>query len=144
VLKSVYINKDILDADVFINLPIAKHHISAIFTSCMKNLIGATYYMKLFHILGLNQAIADLSLFLKPTINIVDLTKILLTNGPRGPGRIENKDTIIMGKDIVNLDAYIAKTYFKINPKDIRYIKEASELGIGNIKQEDNILHLVL
>jgi uncharacterized protein (DUF362 family) len=133
IVKSVYIMKDIFDSDVFINVPVAKVHSEAVLTLSMKNLIGATLKMGELHTVNLHQAIADLSLYIKPSLIIVDATRILLTNGPSGPGKVEELNTIIIGEDPVAVDSYTAETLFGIRGADVPHIKIASEMGLGEI-----------
>ncbi|MDW8030182.1 MAG: cytoplasmic protein, partial [Armatimonadota bacterium] len=52
------------------------------------------------------------------------------SGGPAGPGRLEQKDTIIASTDIVAADAYAA-TLFGMKPEDVPYIIKADELGVG-------------
>jgi len=135
VVKSVYIMKDILNSDVFINVPVAKVHSEAVLTLSMKNLIGATLRMSELHTVNIHQAIADLSLYLKPSLIIMDATRILLTNGPSGPGKVQELNTIIVGEDPVAVDSYTA-TLFGIRGEDVPHIKIASEMGLGEIDLE--------
>ncbi len=132
VLRSVEIVKDILDADVFINIPIAKHHSQGGLTLSMKNLMGINWNRGFFHANGLHQAIADLSTAVKQDLIIMDANRILLTNGPGGPGQTRDEKTVIAGTDPVAIDAYATK-WFDRTPQDIRHIEYAYELGVGEI-----------
>jgi uncharacterized protein (DUF362 family) len=60
----------------------------------------------------------------------VDATRIMVTGGPRGPGKVETPGQIILGVDPVAVDAYAA-TLFKKKPFDIPHIKIAHEMKIG-------------
>lgn len=131
-LQNVEIIKEILDADVFINIPIAKHHSEAGLTLGMKNLMGINWNRGYFHQNGLHQCIADLSTVVKPDLIIMDANRILLTNGPGGPGQTREDKTVIAGTDPVAIDAYSA-TLFNRTPQDIRHIQYAYELGAGEI-----------
>lgn len=131
-LQNVEIIKEILDADVFINIPIAKHHSEAGLTLCMKNLMGINWNRQYFHQNGLHQAIADVSTVVRTDLIIMDANRILLTNGPSGPGQTRDDKTVIAGTDQVAVDAYTA-TLFNRTPQDIRHIQYAYELGMGEI-----------
>lgn len=131
-LQNVEIIKEILDADVFINIPIAKHHSETGLTLCMKNLMGINWDRQYFHQNGLHQAIADLSTVVKTDLIIMDANRILLTNGPSGPGQTRDDKTVIAGTDQVAVDAYTA-TLFNRTPQDIRHIQYAYESGMGEI-----------
>lgn len=131
-LQNVEIIKEILDADVFINVPIAKHHSQTEVTLSMKNLMGINWDRAFFHINGLDQAIADLNTVVKPDLIIMDANRILLTNGPAGPGQTRDERTVIAGTDPVAMDAYTTALFDRA-PRDIRHIRFAYESGIGEM-----------
>ncbi len=125
---------DALDADVLINLPIAKDHGSTRLTLGMKNLMGLIQDRGGFHSRGLDQCIADLSSSLKPQLTVVDAVRILMENGPTGGNLDDVKvtDTVIASADIVAADAY-ATTLFGMTGKDIGYIRLGAEMGLGQM-----------
>ncbi|MCX7831877.1 MAG: DUF362 domain-containing protein, partial [Actinobacteria bacterium] len=130
-LKRCEVYREILDADVFINVPIAKHHGLARLTLGMKNLMGVVKNRPSFHF-NLGQRVADLASLIRPTLTVIDAVRILTDNGPTG-GRLEDVkklDTVIASTDFVAADAY-ATTLFGLKPDDIGYIKAASEMGLG-------------
>jgi uncharacterized protein (DUF362 family) len=133
-ILSVYdvrVLKQVLDADVFINVPIAKTHGSARLTLGMKNLMGIIQDRGAWHRSGdLHQCIADFVTAVKPHLTVIDAIRILASGGPKGPGRVEQKDTIIASTDIVAADAY-ATTLFGLTPNDVPHIIKAAELGVG-------------
>jgi uncharacterized protein (DUF362 family) len=127
----VRVLKQVLDADVFINVPIAKTHGSARLTLGMKNLMGIIQDRGAWHRSGdLHQCIADFITAVKPHLTVIDAIRILASGGPKGPGRVEQKDTIIASTDIVAADAY-ATTLFGLTPNDVPHIIKAAELGVG-------------
>ncbi|MFN4181033.1 MAG: DUF362 domain-containing protein, partial [Armatimonadota bacterium] len=127
----VRVLKQVLDADVFINVPIAKTHGSARLTLGMKNLMGVIQDRGAWHRSGdLHQCIADFVTAIKPHLTVIDAVRILASGGPKGPGRVEQKDTIIASTDIVAADAY-ATTLFGLKPEDVPHIVKAAELGVG-------------
>jgi uncharacterized protein (DUF362 family) len=133
VIKSDTCIKDILKADVFINVPIAKTHSATRLTLGLKNLMGCNWDRQAWHqSASLDQCIADYATAIKPDLTILDATRILLTNGPKGPGKTKDVKKIIAGTDPVAVDAFGA-TLFNIKPSDIGYIKFAHELGVGEI-----------
>jgi uncharacterized protein (DUF362 family) len=128
-----------LAADKVINIPIAKHH----------SLTGATLGMKNWYgILGgqrhrlhqrIHESLADLADFMRPTLTIMDAYRVLLRNGPTG-GNLADvalKKTLIAGTDPVALDAYTAKAYWDLDVDQLRYLKLASERGLGNLSFEN-------
>ena len=127
----VRVLKQVLDADVFINVPIAKTHGSARLTLGMKNLMGVIQDRGSWHRSGdLHQCIADFVTAVKPHLTVIDAIRILASGGPKGPGRVEQKDTIIASTDIVAADAYAA-TLFGLTPSDVPHIIKAAELEVG-------------
>ncbi len=138
VLRKVEIMKEVLKADVLINLPTAKSHSSSGVSLSMKNLMGVIWDRRYFHKkVDLNQAIADLSTVIKPDLIILDASRVLTDGGPGGPGTVESHETIVAGVDPVAVDAYgvgITKWYGKdFSAQQVKHILYAHELGIGEI-----------
>lgn len=132
-LKSAKVHELILSSDVFINVPILKHHDSTSLSIAMKNLMGVVLDRGYWHRNNLAQCIADFPTFKKPTLNIVDAYRVMMKNGPRG---VSVADVAIMkaqliSTDMVAIDAAATKLFGK-NPMDIAYIKNAHDMGIGN------------
>ena len=131
-IKSWQVYQDILKADVFINIPIAKHHSSARLTLAMKGLMGVIENRNGIHF-SIDQRIADLSTLIKPTLNVVDGVRILTSHGPTGGSLdyVQMTNTVIASADIVAVDSYATQLFFKIKPQDIGYIKIGAEMGLG-------------
>jgi uncharacterized protein (DUF362 family) len=131
-LKKTRVHELILEADVFINVPVLKEHSGAGMTCAMKNLMGIAWDRGDFHQLGLDQCIADIGLFRKPALNIVDAAKVMLSGGPRGHAgsRYDEQQMLILSSDIVAIDAVGARTLGKA-PSDFGYIAKAEERGLG-------------
>jgi uncharacterized protein (DUF362 family) len=71
---------------------------------------------------------------MKPRLCILDATRILKANGPKG-GKLEDVEAKLMlaaGVDIVALDAWGAEIAGK-NPADIGTIVKGQEYGLGKI-----------
>lgn len=138
-LKTAEVLKEVLETDVFINFPIPKHHFASELTLGMKNLIGIVWDMELLHKIDLHQSIADINTLRKPDLVVMDAINILTTNGPKGPGKVESPGEVIASTDIVAVDAYAAgffknpRTGKPFRPEEIRFIKQAYELGLGKI-----------
>ncbi|MBN1268378.1 MAG: DUF362 domain-containing protein [Kiritimatiellae bacterium] len=129
-LKKADVPADVLDADCLINMPVAKSHGGATLTLSMKNWMGSVKDRGFWHRSGLHQCIADFSTFVKPSLIVVDAMRTMLTNGPRGPGKLAHPEQIILGTDPVAVDAYAA-TLFKMEPFDVEHIRLAHEMGVG-------------
>lgn len=133
VLKSAEVLRDLLRADVFINVPIAKVHSSTGLTLGLKNLLGVVWNRGACHnSSSLDQAIVDLAAQFKPKLTLLDANRILLTNGPKGPGKTEERGLVIAGTDPVAVDAYGA-TLFKMKPDVIGHLKLAAAAGLGQL-----------
>jgi uncharacterized protein (DUF362 family) len=136
-LKTTEVLRDVLKADVFINVPIAKVHNSTGLTLGMKNLLGIVWDRGAYHqSSSIDQAIVDLAQQVKPHLTILDANRILLTNGPKGPGKTEDKGLVIAGIDPVAVDAYGA-TLFGQKPSSVGHIKlaAAAKLGQSDLKK---------
>jgi uncharacterized protein (DUF362 family) len=143
-LKEAEILKDLFVHDVFINMPLCKDHVDTVFSCTMKNLMGLTSYRcnRKFHIEErdvnidktnyLAQCIADLNTAIIPTLNVVDATEFIATNGPMGPGRILKPRKVVAGIDRIALDAYCI-TLLNKNIDDAIKIRKGYELGLGEM-----------
>jgi uncharacterized protein (DUF362 family) len=131
-LRETMVVKELMEYEVFINLPVAKHHAGSQLTFGLKNYMGLCWDRITMHRTDLHQCIADLNTVRKADLTVLDATRMLLTNGPSGPGQVRQEDTIIAGSDPVAVDAYGA-TLFKQEPRKIRHILAGYEMGIGEM-----------
>ncbi len=121
----------VLDADLVINVPIAKHHSLARLTLAGKNLMGVIQNRSQLH-RNLGQRIADITSVVRPQLTVVDAVRILMRNGPTG-GNLEDvkaANTVIASHDIVAADTY-ACSLFDVAPSQVDYIVTAAEMGLG-------------
>lgn len=132
ILEHVEIANEVLDADVFINMPIAKHHAGSRLTLAMKNLMGVNWDRILFHQTDLHQCIAELATAVKHHLVILDANHVLLNNGPGGPGDVLKAGHVVAGVDPVAVDAF-ATSYFDLEAEMIDHIRIAYELGVGEM-----------
>lgn len=129
----------VIEADKLINLPVAKHHGLTTLTLGMKNWIGAVGGSRGALHQDIHQSIVDLAGFFKPTLVIMDATRIMIRNGPSG-GRISDvviKNTVIAGSDQVAVDA-AATELFDLFPDDVPHIIMAEQQGLGLIDPGPN------
>lgn len=131
-IKSDTCIKELLKADVFINVPIAKTHGATKLTLGMKNLMGCNWDRQAWHRSKLDQCIADYATAIKPDLIILDANRILLTGGPKGPGKTKDAGKMIAGVDPVAVDSYGA-TLFEMTGADISHIRLAHEMGVGEM-----------
>ena len=130
-LKEWNFYQDILDADVVINVPIAKHHGTTGLTLGCKNLMGAIINRGQIHA-NIDQRIADLTSRIRPALTVIDGIRTLMRNGPTGGNLndVNMSNTVIASADIVAADSYAA-TLFDKTGADIGYIKSAANMGLG-------------
>ena len=125
--------QDILQADVLINVPIAKHHSLARLSLAAKNLLGVIQRPNQMH-RNLGQRIADLASLVRPSLTVVDATRILVDHGPTGGSLndVRQTDTVIASHDMVAADAYAA-TLFGLRGEEIAYVKASADMGLGTL-----------
>ena len=130
-LRKARIYDEVLDADVLIDVPIAKHHSLARLTLGMKNLMGVIWDRGEIH-QDFAQRLADLNSRVRPHLIVIDAVRILMDHGPTGGSLddVKKMDTLIASTDVVAADSY-ATTLFGLKPDDLAYIQTASEMGLG-------------
>ncbi len=127
----------LVEADKVINVPIAKHHNLSKFTGGMKNWYGLLGGRRNRLHQNINVSIADLATFMRPTLTVLDATRVLLRNGPQGGNIDDAKDMhqVIASLDPVAADAYGA-TLIGATPSGIEYLRLGTERGLGNADWE--------
>ncbi len=124
--------KPLIEADVLINLPIAKHHSLSGLTLGMKNWIGGVGGSRWSLHQDINQSIVDLANFFQPTVTLIDAIRIMTQNGPSGGSTsyVSVKNTLILSNDPVGADAKAA-LLFDRQPQDLGFIRLAQKHGLG-------------
>lgn len=133
-LKRWEIYQDALEADCYINVPVAKDHGLSGLTLGLKNHMGVIGGNRGSLHFDLGQKLADLATVLQSTLTVIDATRMLLRNGPQG-GRLSDvkvADTLIATTDPVAADAY-ATTLFGMKPTDIDSTVAAARMGLGEM-----------
>ncbi|MDR1478457.1 MAG: DUF362 domain-containing protein [Planctomycetaceae bacterium] len=137
VLKSAEIHEEILDCDVWLNVPVLKVHGGARFTCAMKNLMGIVWEPGIFHSRGLQQCIADIcTLPKKPVLNIIDGYRIMKANGPQGRTVADGVLTKlqILSPDMVAADTYavaVSTSQTNLTLQAVSHITAGEELNLG-------------
>jgi uncharacterized protein (DUF362 family) len=131
-LKNARVHELILKSDVFINVPVLKNHGGSTLSVAMKNMMGVVWDREFWHSNDLHQCIADFTTYRKPDLNVIDAYRVMKRNGPRGVSvaDVATMKYQIIGKDIVAVDTAAAKV-FGIDPKQVRHIGLAEQLGSG-------------
>ncbi len=123
-----------IEADTFINVPIAKHHSLAGATLGMKNLMGVCGGQRSRFHQDLSNVLTDLAVFVKPKLVVLDAIRVLPIHGPRGGNMedVKRKDTLVAGVDQVAIDT-LGATLLGMDPKKIGHIVEAQARGLGTM-----------
>lgn len=77
--------------------------------------------------------IADFARMIKPTLVLLDGTRVLMSNGPTG-GRlsdVKEADTLVASIDMVAADAYGYSELLERNLDDLIYVDKATQAGLG-------------
>jgi uncharacterized protein (DUF362 family) len=128
---------DVLDpfvlATKIVNVPVAKHHPLTGVTCGLKNWFGVTAVQRMMLHQDVQRAIAELAALMRPTLTIVDASRVLMENGPAGgnPADVKPVRTIAAGIDPVALDAWALHLFpQQAPPPSLRF---AAELGLGRL-----------
>jgi uncharacterized protein (DUF362 family) len=134
-LKEWELYGEALTADVFINVPVLKHHGLSKLTIGMKNIMGIMGGNRGAIHKNIAASLADVNASFKTHLVVVDATRILTAHGPQGGDlrdvRVLNK--VIASTDIVAADAY-ATRLFGLKPEDIAVTVEAYKRGLGEMR----------
>jgi uncharacterized protein (DUF362 family) len=123
-----------VSANVFINVPIAKHHGLTGLTLALKNIMGVMGGNRGIVHRTIDSALADINAVLKSRLTVIDATRILTANGPQGgnPRDVKVLNKVIVSSDIVAADAF-ATTLFGLKPEDISTTVAAYRRGLGEM-----------
>ncbi|MFQ5964434.1 MAG: DUF362 domain-containing protein [Candidatus Scalinduaceae bacterium] len=126
------------EIDVLINVPIAKQHSTSRLSMALKNTLGMVGGNRGLLHKDIHPKIADLNKVVKVDLTVLDAFRILKRHGPTG-GRLEDVDNtfenarrLVISTDPVAVDSYGA-TMFGYEGKDIGFIQESYEAGLGEI-----------
>lgn len=140
ILKTTKIHEAILNADVWINVPVLKNHGGAKMSISMKNLMGIVWDRKFFHSNDLQQCIADIStLDRRPVLNVVDAYRLMKTNGPRGRSEADvvNSKALFVSQDMVAVDTAATNFFNQVREmplSDVGHLSLGEAHGTGTMK----------
>jgi len=123
-----------LDADRLINLPIVKQHSLSSCTIGMKNFYGILGGRRNQLHQEIDQSIVDLAAFCRPTLTVVDATRVLMRGGPQG-GSLDDvniEHSVICATDQVAADARAAE-FLGLEAARVSHIVLAEKAGLGTI-----------
>jgi uncharacterized protein (DUF362 family) len=132
-IKKWSVYGDALDANVIINVPIAKHHSLGRLTLGMKNLMGLIQNRSQIHF-NLGQRVADINSLLRPKLTVIDAVRVLMNHGPTGGSLddVKTLNTVIASHDIVAADSY-GSTLFGLKGDEIPIIRAGAQMGLGTM-----------
>lgn len=113
--------------------PLKDHNLSSA-SMTMKNWYGLLGGRRNQFHQNIHEIIADFCLLIKPTLVVLDATRILMTNGPTGGSLSDVKrgDAIICGSDMVTVDAYGYEMLLERDVDALEYIQLAHQRGLGD------------
>jgi uncharacterized protein (DUF362 family) len=133
-LKEWELYDEALAANVYINVPVAKHHGLSKLTLGLKNVMGIMGGNRGYIHRNLEVALADVNAHFKSHLTIIDATRILTAHGPQGGNIADVKvlNKVIASTDTVAADAF-ATTLFGLKPADIAVTVAAYKRGLGEM-----------
>ncbi len=136
--------KAAVEADVRINLALAKSHLVTKYTLCLKHMMGFMQIPSALHA-QLEQGIADLNTEspIQAHLHILEAIRVRLS-GQAGnsdteitnPNRVKRPNQVVAGTDPVLIDAYGLQAYFGRKPKELLHVFLAGEAGLGEMDVE--------
>jgi uncharacterized protein (DUF362 family) len=141
-LKSTKVHEAILNADVWINVPVLKNHGGSKMSIAMKNLMGIVWDRRFFHANDLQQCIADLcTLSKKPVLNVVDAYRLMKNNGPQGRSLADAvlSKGVFLSHDIVAVDTAATNFFNQVREmplKDVQHLFHGEEHKLGTTNLE--------
>jgi len=134
ILKTWPMYMEVLEADKVINVPVAKQHSLTRVTLALKNWMGVMGGNRSLIHQKIDQSLADLTLLIKPSLTILDATRILLRNGPSGGNvhDVKKMDVVVAGIDQVAVDS-LGASFFGIKGEELGFLRIAEKMGKGTI-----------
>lgn len=122
----------LIEADKVINVPVAKHHNLSHYTGAMKNWYGVLGGRRNRLHQNIHLSIADLATFMRPTLTVLDATRVLVRNGPQGGNIADARDMhqVVAGQDEVAIDAYGA-ALIGVRFESVTYLRLGEERNLG-------------
>ena len=131
-LGSWKVLRSLAEADRVINVPVVKHHSLARGTLGMKNWFGALVGQRSRLHQRLAQVSAELGDALRPTLTVVDATRIMVGGGPTGGSLslVRELDRIAVATDPVAADAW-GGSLLELGARELPHLDIARRLDLG-------------
>ncbi|MDQ7006600.1 MAG: DUF362 domain-containing protein [Acidobacteriota bacterium] len=83
----------------------------------------------------IHEIVSDLALMMRPTLTIVDGSRVLMKNGPTGgdPSNVKPGHAVVVGVDPVAVDAWSYRHLLERDDELPAYLRKAEEKGTGRI-----------
>jgi len=119
-------------ADRVINVPIVKHHSLSRATLGMKNWFGAIVGGRSQLHQRIAESCAELGAAFRPTLTVVDATRVLTGGGPTGGSLalVRTLDRVAVATDPVAADAWGGEQ-LDLRPGELHHLPIAERLGLG-------------
>lgn len=84
---------------------------------------------------AIHEIVSDLSIMIRPTLTIVDGTRVLMQNGPTGgdPSNVKQGDAVMAAVDPVAQDAWAYEHLLERSTELPRYLRMAEQKGAGSV-----------
>ncbi|MCC6747278.1 MAG: DUF362 domain-containing protein [Deltaproteobacteria bacterium] len=117
-----------------INVPVAKHHSLTRVTCGLKNWYGILGGRRARLHQRIDESIVELAALMKPTLTVVDATRLLMRNGPTGGSLADVKrgDALAISLDPVAADAWAA-SLLEADPQALAWLRLAEERKLGRV-----------
>ncbi len=132
VLGTWQVLRPLAEVERVINMPVVKHHSLATATVGMKNWLGILVGPRATLHQRLPQATAELGRALRPTLTVVDATRILTGGGPTGGSLalVRPSDQVAVSTDPVAADAWGA-SLLDLEPFQLPHLSIGEGFGLG-------------
>lgn len=119
-------------ADRLINVPVVKHHSLSRATLGMKNWMGAVVGHRSQLHQRIAEACAELAAAFRPTLTVVDATRVLTGGGPTGGALslVEHPDRVAVATDQVAADAWGGEQ-LGLTADQLPHLAIAERMGLG-------------
>ncbi len=134
VLSSWDVLSLLFEADRLVNVPVVKHHSLSRLTCGMKNHMGLIGGSRGRLHQEIHAAVVDLAAAFRPTLTVVDATRVMMRNGPTG-GRLEDVaavNAVAAGTDPVACDTWAARQ-LGLDPSEVGHVILAEGRGLGRV-----------
>lgn len=120
-------------ATKIVNAPVVKHHSLSQMTGGMKNWIGITDRSRMSFHSDLDRSIAELAALMRPTLTVLDASRVLMRHGPEGgnPADVRAVNALAASVDPVATDAWAAEVLGATTATLPRFLVLAEEMGLG-------------